>query len=185
MFSRLLCLLVLVFQSHPGFTATDAMDEVNRSRAKRGLAPFARDEQLSQAAAACADYRANRLMRGHASSEYDFLPDGAWADAAGCAAWPAELGWGGCCTYENWNYAGAAYEWGRDGQRYMQLFVSHASNEPPAPTYFWKRIEAGWWYIEENKYVGFLHNNRDFQWRREDGSFSEWQRLEPGEFPKK
>jgi hypothetical protein len=103
--------------------AEDALDEVNAVRAKRGLPKFVRDEGLSEAAAKCAEYRAARLISGHTSNDFSFVPTGSSASAAGCAAWPADLGWGACCTYENWKTAGAAWARGRDGRRYMHLFV--------------------------------------------------------------
>lgn len=101
----------------------DALDEVNRARAARGLPPFQRDDSLVAAAKACADFRASRLMEGHTGNDFQFLPRGASAAASGCAAWRQGEGWGSCCTYERWRTAGAAYAIGRDGRRYMQLFV--------------------------------------------------------------
>ncbi len=103
--------------------ATDALDEVNATRAANGLPPFTRDANLTAAAEAAADYRAAYLLHGHTPNDFAFLPAGATAPAAGCAAWPASSGWGACCTYERWQYAGAAWAIGRDGRRYMHLFV--------------------------------------------------------------
>lgn len=120
--------LALVFQSTSVNAADDALDEVNRTRAARGLAPFNRDEALSQAAAGAADFRAARRISGHSSNDFAFLPGGARASAAGCAAWNQGSGWGACCTYENWKYAGAAASVGPDGKRYMHLFVSNSPN---------------------------------------------------------
>ena len=108
--------------------ADDALDEVNAARVARGLRPFVRDESLSQAAAACAEFRASYLMFGHTSNDFAFLPAGASASSAGCAAYDASLGWLACCTYEDYTYAGAAYAVGRDGKRYMHLFVRGESN---------------------------------------------------------
>ena len=62
-------------------------------------------------------------MPGHTSNDFTALPSGAYAAATGCAAWTPDWGWGACCTYENWTYAGAAWTTGRDGRRYMHLFV--------------------------------------------------------------
>jgi hypothetical protein len=101
----------------------DALDEVNAARKARGLPAYARDDNLTRAAAGCAEFRAVRLMAGHTSNDFAALPAGAMATAAGCAAWEPGLGWGSCCTYERYTYAGAAYEVGRDGKRYMHLFV--------------------------------------------------------------
>ena len=106
-----------------GSAADDALDEVNRARAARGLRPFVKDAGLSQAAAGAADYRASRLIAGHTTNDFAFVPPGSSARAAGCAAWRPEWGWGACCTYERWTYAGAAVTVGRDGRRYMHLFV--------------------------------------------------------------
>lgn len=101
----------------------DALDEVNATRAARGLHPFVRDEGLTQAAAGCAEFRAARLMAGHTANDFAAVPSGAYATAAGCAAWDPGMGWGACCTYDNYTYAGAAYAYGPDGRRYMHLFV--------------------------------------------------------------
>ena len=101
----------------------DALDEVNATRAARGLRPYIRDDNLTAAAAGCAEFRAARLMEGHTSNDFAALPAGTSASASGCAAWPVELGWGSCCTYDGYTYAGASYAMGRDGRRYMHLFV--------------------------------------------------------------
>jgi hypothetical protein len=101
----------------------DGLDEVNAQRAARGMRPYVRDDGLTQAAKACAAFRAERGMFGHTSNDFAFLPAGSTAASAGCAAYPANQGWMSCCVYENYTYAGAAYVTGRDGRRYMQLFV--------------------------------------------------------------
>ncbi len=103
--------------------ADDALDEVNATRAARHLPPFKRDDGLSRGAQAAADYRAARGIEGHTPNDFSYLPAGTTAKAAGCAAWRQGEGWGACCTYERWTYAGAAYSIGRDGRRYMHLFV--------------------------------------------------------------
>ena len=114
------------------FAANDGLDELNAYRAQRGLKPFVRDENLSAAAGAAADYRATHLIQGHVNvnikgrqySDYDFLPAGTpRAHATGCAAAGDEWGWLSCCANENWTYAGAAWTRGRDGKRYMHLYV--------------------------------------------------------------
>jgi len=108
----------------PAFvTEGDGLDEVNARRMSRGLRPFLRDEGLSQAARACVQYRASYGLAGHTSNDFAFVPAGSYASSAGCAAVPTEFGWMSCCTYENYTYAGAAYVMGRDGRRYMHLFV--------------------------------------------------------------
>ncbi|MFO0852552.1 MAG: hypothetical protein U0871_28925 [Gemmataceae bacterium] len=103
--------------------AGDGLDEVNAQRAARGLRPFIRDEGLTQAARACAQFRAAHGMFGHTTNDFAFVPAGSFASAAGCAAYPAGYGWMSCCVYENVTSAGAAWVTGRDGKRYMHLFV--------------------------------------------------------------
>ena len=104
-----------------------ALAEVNAKRASRGLPPFVYDEGLTQAAEACAKYRAERLMFGHAMDhplgDFRFLPRGVRAASAGCAAYPDRYGWMSCCTNDRYRFAGAAWVRGRDGKRYMHLFV--------------------------------------------------------------
>ena len=103
--------------------AGDGLDEVNAQRAARGLRPFVRDEGLMQAARACAQFRAANGLFGHTSNDFAFVPAGSSASSAGCAAYPANYGWMSCCVYDNHTFAGAAWVTGRDGRRYMQLFV--------------------------------------------------------------
>ena len=100
-----------------------AMQEVNAARARRGLPPYREDKKLTVAAERAAKYRAAHLMAGHTDSDFKFLPKGAFAPAAGCEALDDSWGWATCCTYENWRYAGAAWVRGRDGKRYMHLYV--------------------------------------------------------------
>lgn len=101
---------------------SDALSEVNAARSQRGLRPFQPDESLRQAAYSCAKQRASRLISGHLpESDFHYLNGN--ASAAGCAAWPQELGFGSCCLYENYTYAGAAWAIGKDGKRYCHLFV--------------------------------------------------------------
>ena len=109
-------------EASDGF-AGDALDEVNAKRAARGLRPFVRDEGLMQAARACAAHRAAYGIFGHSSNDFAFVPPGTYASSAGCAAYPASYGWMSCCVYDNYTYGGAAYVTGRDGKRYMHLFV--------------------------------------------------------------
>ena len=108
--------------------ADEALAEVNAKRATRGLRPYVQDAALTQAAQACADFRAANLMFGHTNNDFQFLPPGARADSAGCAAYPASYGWLSCDIWEPHTYAGAAYAVGRDGKRYMHLFISNTPN---------------------------------------------------------
>jgi hypothetical protein len=101
----------------------DALDEVNEVRAEKGLEPFQRDDGLTAGAMEAAKRRAAKRIKGHLKNDFACLPDGVTAKAAGCAAWPPEMGWGACCTYEDWTYAGAAWDLGSDGKRYMHIFV--------------------------------------------------------------
>lgn len=120
---RFLLFLLFFSLTSPACAAWDALDEVNAKRAARGLAPFVRDADLTRAAAGCADFRAERLMAGHTRNDFAALPPGSTARAAGCAAWPQGMGFGSCCLYERWTFAGAAWALGRDGKRYCHLFV--------------------------------------------------------------
>lgn len=101
----------------------DAMDEVNQARKARGLTEFRIDPLLVQAAREAALKRASSLIHGHLASDFDCLPPGGQATAAGCGALESSWGWGTCCTYDNYTYAGAAWVMGRDGRRYMHIFV--------------------------------------------------------------
>lgn len=103
--------------------AVDALDEVNVARAARGLRPFVKDQNLTAGAMQAATIRASRGIHGHLQNDFLCLPAGITADAAGCAAWPPSLGWGACATFENFQYAGAAWAYGRNGVRFMHLFV--------------------------------------------------------------
>ena len=125
-----LCLFALVpsvrAQSYGAYGEHDhgrALAEVNAARAQRGLPPYMLDEGLARGATACAIYRARHGMDGHTPNDFGFLPAGSQARSAGCAAWPVGMGWGSCCTFDNYQYAGAGYCVGTDGKRYMHLFV--------------------------------------------------------------
>lgn len=99
----------------------DALDEVNKKRATRGLPAYKFDQDLTNAAYECAKYRAARLMFGHTPNDHAYcaVP----VASAGCAAYEDRYGWLSCCIWENHTYAGAAWVRGKDGKRYMHLFV--------------------------------------------------------------
>lgn len=106
-----------------GVFAMNPLAEVNAARAARGLKPYIEDPALTQGAQACAAYRAANRIKDHTSNDFAFLPPGTRAAAGGSGALAPSWGWASCCTYEKWTYAGAGLVMGRDGKRYMQLFV--------------------------------------------------------------
>jgi hypothetical protein len=114
---------VAVAEEVPVANAQQVLDEVNAARAARGLRPYLLDENLARGATACAIHRARYRMAGHTPNDFGFLPPGTSASAGGCAAWPVGMGWGSCCTYDNYQFAGAGYCVGADGKRYMHIFV--------------------------------------------------------------
>lgn len=116
-------LIALLVVASYAVGAEPALEEVNQARARRGLPAYIYDEGLTRAAMGCADFRAARLINGHTINDFNALPPGSFASASGCAAWTRDWGWGACCTYDRYRYAGAAYTYGRDGKRYMHLFV--------------------------------------------------------------
>lgn len=104
--------------------SVEALDELNELRAKRGLKPYIRDNGLTLAAARAAKARADRLLFGHLENDFACLPSGTRADAAGCAAYPAQDGFLACCMYDSsFRFAGAVSILGRDGRMYHHLFV--------------------------------------------------------------
>lgn len=137
--------LLLVICCGAVVNAADALDEVNKERAKHGLRAFKRDSNLTLAAEYACKYRSRNLIEGHCTrlhlSDFHFIPQYKSGPrigqrvynlgrlAAGCAAWHKFNGkyfWGSCCTYDTqYNYAGAWWEIGKDGRRYMHLFVRY------------------------------------------------------------
>jgi hypothetical protein len=102
----------------------DALEEVNAERSRRGLRAFLPDPLLNKAARECARQRATRGIHGHLpESDFTYVPSGGQASSAGCGALEPSWGWGTCCTYDDYTYAGAAWVMGNDGRRYMHLFV--------------------------------------------------------------
>ena len=114
----------------------DALDEVNHWRQTHGFLPFIRDHLLTIGADRCAKYRAANLNRGHPLDnrgrpiDSTFLPPGAVSASAGAGAWEPWVvttngeTFGACNTdSRSHTYAGASYAYGRDGLRYMQIFV--------------------------------------------------------------
>jgi len=116
------CLIIALF-GVVCFSADDALETLNRQRASRGLRPYVRDEGLSLGADSAAAYRAKYCIEGHTNNDFQFLPQGSRASAAGCAAWHWSGEFGACACYENYTYAGAAWYTGKDGRVYMHLFV--------------------------------------------------------------
>jgi len=105
---------------------TDALAEVNAKRAARGLRPYVNDPLLARAAQAAASFRAQHRMFGHVTGgmgDFAFLPPGAHAASAGCAAYPPSYGFMACTVYESYTYAGAAKVRGPDGKDYCHIFV--------------------------------------------------------------
>jgi hypothetical protein len=108
----------------------DGLDEVNAKRAARGLPPFIRDEGLSRGAARCASIKAANCHSGHLNggmSDFACLDPGVHCRSTGADGSKCHLGdgwgWMTCCTFDNYQYAGAAWAIGPDGCRYMSLFV--------------------------------------------------------------
>lgn len=101
----------------------NALAEVNAARAARGLRPFVHDPALTRAAEVCAALRAQHRIAGHTANDFAALEPGVQAAAAGCGALDPSWGWGTCCTYDGYTFAGAAVIVGADGKRYMHLFV--------------------------------------------------------------
>lgn len=104
-------------------TATEALDEVNAIRAKRGLRPYVKDDGLTAAAIGCAEFRASNRIAGHTRNDFQFVPGGSTARAAGCAANGPQHGFMACCVYDGYTYAGAAKVLGADGKLYCHLYV--------------------------------------------------------------
>lgn len=116
------------------------LDQINRQRAAYGLDPYVHDDDLTKAALGCVECRAATLNPDHLSDtnqgDFRFLPGGFKGKvenyAAGCAAWPEDhclsSGFGACAMYDGCRLgksirAGAAWCRGRDGRRYMHLFI--------------------------------------------------------------
>lgn len=119
-------------------TGKESLKEVNALRVKRGLRPFIFDANLTLAAKGAAKYRAENNIEGHIPDnnivplgDFHFVPRNGKYNlpvyelsrcAAGCAAWK-DNDWGSCCVYDDYKYAGAYWVRGRDGRRFMHLFV--------------------------------------------------------------
>lgn len=104
----------------------DALHQVNTQRAARGLPPYQRCDGLTTAAFGAAKYRALYRIRGHVSGgmgDFQFLPFGFRARAAGCGALEPSWGFQACCVYDGYQYAGAASVQGDDGLQYSHVFV--------------------------------------------------------------
>ena len=132
------CLIsvILILLSTQTLLAGDALDEVNAARAARGLRPFIRDEGLTIAAIRASEHRAAYRIAGHVGGgmgDFAFLPPGSHASAAGCGALEPWWGWGTCCTYDNYERAGAAVTVVA-GIRFMHLFVAGGSGSSQRET---------------------------------------------------
>lgn len=106
--------------------ATDPLAQVNARRAARGLRPYVQDPGLTQAATAAVQYRARLRIRGHVQGgmgDFQFLPAGATATAAGADWYGATAEFATCAMTDNYTFAGAASAVGPDGEWYHQLFV--------------------------------------------------------------
>lgn len=114
--------------------AIDALDAANAARAARGLPPFIRDPNLTAGAIQAANFRAARLMAGHTANDFQALPPGTHADAAGCAGNDPSWGFMACALYEPWTYAGAAWAMGSNGKLFCHLFV-RGSSQPKGVSY--------------------------------------------------
>jgi hypothetical protein len=121
------CLMLALVCGRAAADATEALDEVNQARAARGLPAFIRDDGLTEAAKKAAHLRAINGIAGHLASDFACLSPGVTADAAGCACWEPSLGWGACTSYESYSHAGAAWEIGPSGKRFMHIFVRGSS----------------------------------------------------------
>ena len=116
--------IVSAFRRVPDTSVTDALGEVNEKRARLGLRLLVRDEGLTAGATAAAQFRAANRIAGHTSNDFAYLPGGASATSAGCAALDPSWGWQSCCWEgSQWTYAGASWAMGSDGRRYMHIFV--------------------------------------------------------------
>lgn len=110
----------------PTATSSDPLAQVNARRSAAGLRPYILDPGLTQAATACVQYRARLRIRGHVTGgmgDFQFLPAGVRATAAGADGPGATSQFLTCAMTDNYTYAGAASAVGPDGQWYHQLFV--------------------------------------------------------------
>ena len=121
--TRYLSVVVLLFCVGTIEAQVEALAEVNARRASKRLKPYIYDANLTAGAMEAAKRRAAGLITGHLPNDFVCLPKGTRAAAGGCAAWPPSYGWGSCCSDDNYTYCGAAWVLGRDGRRYMHLFV--------------------------------------------------------------
>lgn len=124
---------------------TDALEEVNKARASRGLPPFKHDAKLTQAALACARERASRGIHGHLESDFVHLPAGVSTNgvAAGCAALEPSWGWQSCC-WDDPQYTTAGAAWVMSGGlRYMHIFCQNDSTQSAPQVYQHSTVSAG------------------------------------------
>lgn len=101
----------------------NAIQRLNYQRAQQGLYAYQSDAKLLTGALAVVRYRAANRIHGHSRNDFSFLPAGANAPIAGCAAWPLGSGFGACGSYgRRYRYCGAAWCIGTDGLVYCHAF---------------------------------------------------------------
>lgn len=107
-------------------TVGDPLAQVNARRAAAGLRPYVLDPGLQHAATACVQYRARLRIRGHViggMGDFQFVPAGTQASAAGADGPGATAEFATCAMYDGYTAAGAASAQDANGNWYHQLFV--------------------------------------------------------------
>lgn len=122
---------VAVLFAGPVGAADPALDVLNKQRSARGLYPYILDANLQASAENLARFRAANLIAGHTANDFAGCVPGCNAQCTGCSAWEgwvvAQLGFGSCQDYsQEYRYAGAAWETGKDGRIYSHLVLSNS-----------------------------------------------------------
>lgn len=115
-----------VTAAKPIAPASDPLAQVNARRAAAGLRPYVLDPGLQHAATACVQYRARLRIRGHViggMGDFQFVPAGTSASAAGADGAGATAEFATCAMYDGYTAAGAASAQDANGNWYHQLFV--------------------------------------------------------------